>query len=115
MRLLPWDYGIRNLLRRPLRTTLTIFGLALVVFLLLVVMSFQRGLEGSLSRSGDPNVIVLVNVNAAENIENSSIPDEVSTVSRNEFASQLLQVGGQPAVSPELTIASRVSTPDNKD
>lgn len=115
MRLLPWDYGIRNLLRRPLRTALTILGLALVVFLLLVVMSFQRGLESSLSRSGDPNIVVLVNVNAAENIENSSIPDQVAAIARTEFSSQLLQVGGQPATSPELTIATRVSTPENKD
>lgn len=115
MRLLPWDYGIRNLLRRPLRTALTIMGLALVVFLLLVVMSFQRGLESSLARSGDSNIVVLVNVNAAENIENSSIADEVATVSRTEFSAYLQQVHGQPAASPELTIATRVTTPDRKD
>jgi ABC-type antimicrobial peptide transport system permease subunit len=68
-----------------------------------------------LTRSGDANVVVLVNVNAAENIENSSIPDEVATVSRTEFAAQLQQVQGQPAASPELTIATRVATPDRQD
>ena len=29
MRLLPWDYGVRNLARRPVRTALTALGLAL--------------------------------------------------------------------------------------
>ena len=54
MRLLPWDYGVRNLARRPVRTALTALGLALVVFLLLLVVGFVRGLELSLQQSGDP-------------------------------------------------------------
>ena len=43
MKLLPWDYGVRNLLRRPLRTLLTALGLALVIFLLFLVVGFVRG------------------------------------------------------------------------
>jgi ABC-type antimicrobial peptide transport system permease subunit len=108
MRLLPWDYGVRNLLRRPLRTLLTALGLTLVVFLLLLVMAFQRGLERSLQQSGEADVILVHNLNAAENIENSSISDEVATLARTEFSQLVLHVGGVPALSPELTIASRV-------
>src|SRR5438552_15191669 len=47
-RLLPWDYGVRNLLRRPARTAMTLFGLTVVVLLVLVVVGFIRGLESSL-------------------------------------------------------------------
>ena len=54
MRLLPWDYGVRNLARRPLRTALTGLGLALVVFLLLLVVGFVRGLELSLAAERRP-------------------------------------------------------------
>lgn len=108
MRRLPWDYGVRNLLRRPLRTALTALGLMLVVFLLLLVVSFLRGLELSLSRSGDPEVVMLHNVNAAENLENSSISDEVTALARTEFAPFMVAYGSQVAVSPELTIAVRV-------
>jgi ABC-type antimicrobial peptide transport system permease subunit len=108
MRLLPWDYGVRNLARRPLRTALTALGLTLVVFLLLVVVGFVRGLELSLSQSGDPEVVLLHNLNAAENLENSSIGDEVTTLARTEFAAHLVRYGETPAVSPELTVASRV-------
>lgn len=108
MRLLPWDYGVRNLLRRPLRTVLTALGLTLVVFLLLLVVAFQRGLELSLQQSGAADVLMLHNMNAAENIENSSISDEVAVLARTEFANHILHVGGIPALSPELTIASRV-------
>lgn len=109
MRLLPWDYGVRNLTRRPLRTVLTGLGLTLVVFLLLLVVGFVRGLELSLAQSGDPEVVLLHNVNAAENLENSSIGDEVVTLARTEFAAHLIRYGDTAAVSPELTVASRVS------
>lgn len=108
MRLLPWDYGVRNLARRPLRTALTGLGLALVVFLLLLVVGFVRGLELSLQQSGDAEVVLLHNANAAENLENSSIADEVPALVRTEFAAHLVKYGETAAVSPELTIASRV-------
>ena len=112
MKLLPWDYGVRNLLRRPVRTVLTAFGLTLVVFLLFLVVGFVRGLEKSLEQSGDPEVVMIHNVNSAENLENSSISDEVTALARTEFAPQLIKHRTVPAVSPELTIASRVGVSD---
>ena len=53
-RLLPWEYAIRNLFRRTLRTALTFVGLTTVVLLIFVVVGFIRGLEKSLTVSGDP-------------------------------------------------------------
>lgn len=114
MRLLPWDYGVRNLARRPLRTALTGLGLALVVFLLLMVVGFVRGLELSLQQSGDPEVMLLHNANSAENLENSSISDEVAPLARTEFAAHLVKYGPTAAVSPELTVASRIGAGDVK-
>jgi len=114
MTLLPWDYGVRNLLRRPLRTALTALGLALVVVLMLLVVAFVRGLDHSLRRSGDPDVILIHNANAAENIDNSSVSDEVAVVARAEFAPHLMHFAGQAAVSPELSLAVRVGLPDSE-
>ena len=54
VRLLPWEYGIRNLFRRPARSGLTLVALTTVVLLVLVVVAFIRGLESSLAVSGDP-------------------------------------------------------------
>ncbi|MFT3879690.1 MAG: ABC transporter permease [Gemmatales bacterium] len=114
MKLLPWDYGVRNLMRRPIRTLLTALGLTLVVFLLFLVVGFVRGLEKSLQQSGDPEVVMIHNVNSAENLENSSISDEVTTLARTEFSAHLVKYGTTPAVSPELTIASRVGLPESQ-
>ena len=64
LRLLPWEYGIRNLFRRPTRSALTLTALTTVVLLVLVVVAFIRGLESSLAVSGDPlsDVTVLKHV-----------------------------------------------------
>src|SRR5207248_4259826 len=72
-RLLPWEYGVRNLLRRPGRSALTLAGLALVALLVLVVVGFIRGLEASLAVSGDPQVVLIHAHGASENVENSSV------------------------------------------
>jgi hypothetical protein len=58
-RLLPWDYGVRNLFRRPSRSALTLGGLSIVVLLVLVVVGFIRGLEASLAATGRPNVMLV--------------------------------------------------------
>ena len=48
-------------------------GLGTVVLLVLVVVSFVRGLEASLVISGDPLVALVHSLGAAENIENASV------------------------------------------
>ena len=79
-RLLPWDYAIRNLFRRPARTAMTLFGLTLVVLLILVVVGLIRGLEISLSVSADPHVAMVHSLGAAETIEISSIPGQTASL-----------------------------------
>src|SRR5438105_882306 len=79
-RLLPWDYAIRNLFRRPARSALTLFGLSLVVLLILAVVGFIRGLETSLSVSGDPRVVMVHSLGASENVEISSISGQTTSL-----------------------------------
>jgi ABC-type lipoprotein release transport system permease subunit len=73
-RLLPWDYGVRNLLRRPSRSALTLGGLSIVILLVLVVVGFIRGLEASLAATGQPNVVLVYAMTSGADIENSAIP-----------------------------------------
>ena len=110
-RLLPWDYGVRNLLRRPLRSALTLVALATVVLLVFVVVGFIRGLETSLTVSGDPNVVLVYSVNAETNIENSSIAARTPgllTASLDGVSKQF----GVPHVSPELYLGTRIDLGD---
>lgn len=106
-RRLPWDYGVRNLLRRPARTALTLAALTTVVFLVLVVVGFIRGLEGSLQVSGDPAVVLVYSLGANENIENSAVP--VGSVGLLTASLDGVQRRyGEPHVSPELYLGTRI-------
>lgn len=113
-RLLPWDYGVRNLLRRPGRSALTLIGLGTAVFLVLVVVSFVRGLETSLAVSGDPLVTLVHSLGASENIENSTIPGQGAGV----LSASLPRIESRyrhKSVSPELYMGMEVTTESVKE
>ncbi|TWU34155.1 FtsX-like permease family protein [Novipirellula aureliae] len=107
--LLPWEYGVRNLARRPLRTALTLVALATVVMLVFVVVGFIRGLEQSLVVSGDESVVLVYSVNSEENIENSSIPARTPALLTASLDTAVRRFG-ITHVSPELYLGTRVKT-----
>lgn len=106
-RLLPWEYGVRNLFRRPTRSALTLAALTTVVLLVLIVVSFIRGLESSLAVSGNPRVVLVYSIGAAADIENSAIPARTAAL----LAASLDGVEhrfGSSYVAPELYIGTKV-------
>lgn len=107
--LLPWEYGVRNLARRPVRTVLTLVALATVVMLVFVVVGFIRGLERSLSISGDDDVVLVYSVNSEENIENSSIAARTPALLTASLDGTVKRFG-VTHVSPELYLGTRVTT-----
>src|SRR5438874_8686395 len=113
LRLLPWEYGVRNLFRRPGRSLLTLSGLTLVVLLVFVVVGFIRGLETSLAVSGDPRVVLVHSLGASENVENSSIPARSAALlsASLEGIQRRFQVA---YTSPELYLGTRVVTEDSE-
>ena len=119
VRLLPWEYGIRNLLRRPGRSLLTLVGLTLVVLLIFVVVGFVRGLEASLAVSGDPQVVLVHAMGATENVENSSIPARTPSLLAASLPGiqRRAGVGGSHAVyaSPELFLGTQVNVAGDEE
>lgn len=107
-RLLPWEYAIRNLFRRPLRTALTFAGLTTVILLVFVVVGFIRGLEKSLAVSGDPQVAVVFSLGMGENLEYSSIAMSTSDIVAASVEG-LAERYGQKYVSPELFLGTEMT------
>ena len=106
-RLLPWEYAIRNLFRRPLRTSLTFAGLTTVIVLVFVVVGFIRGLERSLVVSGDPQTAVIFSLGMGNNLEYSSIPMRTNDLVPASVAG-IQERFGQKYVSPELYLGTQV-------
>src|SRR5687768_3682763 len=80
MRLLPWDYGVRNLGRSPLRLALSVAGGALVVALVLAAGAFVRGMERSLAVSASPRNVILLGAGSEESLERSEIDPAVGSL-----------------------------------
>ena len=107
-RLLPWEYAIRNLFRRPSRTILTFVGLTTVIGLVLVVVGFIRGLERTLAVSGDPRTAIIFSLGMGKNLEYSSIAMRTSDLVPASVTG-IRERFGQKYVSPELYLGTQVS------
>ena len=106
---LPWEYGIRNLLRRPLRSALTLAGLTTVTLLVLLVLGFVRGLDRSLALSGDPQTVIVFSLGMGQNLEYSSVPMRTADLLSSSVQGVHERYGKQYA-SPELFLGTRVGT-----
>lgn len=107
MRLLPWEYGVRNLGRSPLRTAISVGAFLIVVVLLVAAGSFIRGLGESLGVSGEPRNVILLGAGSEESTERSEIPARTTGVvaaSVSGIRSRL----GVDYVSPEIHMALSV-------
>lgn len=106
-RLLPWDYGVRNLARVPARSALGAAGAALVVLLVLAAASFVRGMGRSLVGSGDPRNAVLLGAGSEESVERSEIAPAAASIAAASIP-RIATAGGQPLASPEIHVALAV-------
>ena len=107
---LPWEYGVRNLLRRPSRSLLTLMGLFTVILLIFVVVGFIRGLEASLAASGDTKTVLVYSLSSGADIENSAIPARTPSL-LSASLDGLEEQRGITFVSPEIYIGTKVEVP----
>lgn len=109
-RTIPWEYAVRNLFRRPLRTALTFAGLTTVILLIFVVVGFIRGLTGTLMTSGDARTAVVYSQGMGSNLEYSSIGMSVADLVPASVPG-IAERYGAKSVSPELYLGTEVTIP----
>jgi putative ABC transport system permease protein len=111
---LPWEFAIRNLLRRPLRSGLTFVGLTTILLLVLAVIGFIRGLERSLAKSGDARTAIIFGMGMGENLEYSSIPARTASLVESSVDG-VQQRYGRKYASPELYQATMLVVGDREE
>ena len=95
---LPLKYNFRNLIVRKSSTLATAFSIGLTVGVFLMVMALARGIDLTLSSSGEPlNLIVMREGSTAE--LNSTISRE--NLNNLIYLDGVAREGDQPLVSPE--------------
>lgn len=109
MRLLPFEYAVRNLGRSPVRLVASVGGSALVVLLVLAAAGFVRGMERSLSISGSAENVILLGAGSEESIERSQIGLQTATLVAGSVPG-IRERLGVAYVSPEVHMALVVKT-----
>ena len=114
MRLLPFDYAVRNLGRSPLRLAMSVLGATLVVMLVITAAGFVRGMEKSLAGSGSNDNVILLGAGSEESIERSELKASVASQAAASIRGVRTKLG-QPYVSSEVHMALPVTdTPDRE-
>src|SRR4051812_1380404 len=114
MRLLPWEYAVRNLGRHPLRLMLSLAGSALVVLLVLAAAAFVRGMERSLSVAGSGKNVILLGAGSEESLERSEVQPSVGSIAIASVEGLKQQLGVH-YVSPEVHMATLVKESGESD
>ncbi|MFH1227872.1 MAG: FtsX-like permease family protein [Planctomycetota bacterium] len=100
---LPLKYNIRNLMRRKVRTLLTITGIALVVLVSIFMLSFSRGMFLTIKSSGSPDNVIVLSRKGQE-LGLSSLASADYNLLRN-IPEIKKNAQGQPLISPEIYYA----------
>lgn len=107
MKLLPFDYAVRNLARSPTRLLLSVLGTTLVVLLALAAGAFVRGMDRSLRVDDVSGNVILMGAGSEESVERSEISPTVPgllSASVQGIRSRL----GVAYVSPEVHMQTTV-------
>lgn len=109
VKLLPFEYSVRNLGRSPRRLVGSILGATLVVMLVTAAAAFVRGMERSLRVSGGEQNVMLLGAGSEESVERS----EIRAGSAAEVAATVAGIRarlGVAYVSPEAHTAMVLKT-----
>ena len=109
LRVLPFEYAVRNLGRSPVRLLASVLGSTLVVLLALTAGGFVRGMERALSVSGSDRNVILVGAGSEESVERSQIDMGVPTLVAASVPGIKRRLGVD-YVSPEVNMALVVKT-----
>lgn len=107
MRLLPFEYAVRNLGRSHVRLGLSLFGSALVVLLVLAAGAFVRGMDQSLRTSGRDDNVILLGAGSEESLQRSEIQPSVGSLAAASIPGIRTRLG-VPYASEEVYVDLQV-------
>lgn len=104
MKMIPFDYAVRNLGRSPRRTLAILVGNTLVVCLIIAAAAFVEGMRASLSVRDDSNNVILIATGSEESLERSEIPATTPGI-LSASVPGIQSAAGVSFISPEIVAA----------
>ena len=107
--MLPFSYLLRNLLRRRVRTAVTVMGIAATTLLVIAMTAFAKGMHDAAEGNVRYDSVYLLGSSAEVDLVRSVVSRGNAEVAAAS-APGVLEVGGVRAASVELHIATRNGT-----
>ncbi len=106
---LPLRYNLRSIMQRKTRSLLTAGGVAVAIFVSVLMIALSRGLLSSALNTASPDTVIVLS-KGAESMEFSAIdPSDFHRLTSSEF---IAQASGRPLASPEAYLSTFVTFPD---
>ena len=102
---MPIRYCLRSLLHRRARSLLTILGVAVAIFVSVLMLGLSRGLLHSTQGTASPGNVIVLSL-GAESMEFSAI--EPADFQRFRYEDLILRIDGEPLASPEKLLSTFV-------
>jgi putative ABC transport system permease protein len=99
---IPFSYNLKNLWTRRLTTSLTIGGMALVVFVFSAVLMLAEGLKKTLVATGSPDNVVVIRKGSDSEIQSGVERIQASTIETQPEVS--MGENGVPLAAKELVV-----------
>ncbi len=108
---LPLNYSFRNALVRWRSTIATVLGIALVVFVFVLLQSLAAGIEKSSSNTGDPRNIMVVRKGSTA--ESASLISRQTLTEIRYFEEIARNENGEPIISADVLVLASLPRRDN--
>lgn len=107
---LPLNYSFRNALVRWRSTIATVLGIALVVFVFVLLQSLAAGIEKSSSNTGDPRNIMVVRKGSTA--ESASLISRQTLTEMRYFEEIARNENGEPIISADVLVLANLPRRD---
>lgn len=113
MKMLPWNYGVRNLGRSPVRTGLCIGSAMLISLIAIGASGVIGGLERSLKTEIPPDVAVVFGAGSEDSLERSDIDARTASLIAASVPG-IRSIDDMEYISPEVIMAVSLDMDDQK-
>ena len=109
---IPLKYNLRNLFVRKVSTGMTVFVIALVVLVFLMVMSLAEGITKTLTRSTSSRNVIVMRTGAQSEMQSFVLPEQYETIRTLPGIEH--DAKGDPLASPELVVLVNIPKKSGK-
>jgi ABC-type antimicrobial peptide transport system permease subunit len=104
--MIPFNYSLRSLVRRPFTIVVTVIGLSLVVFVFAAVLMLARGVGETLAHNGQPDNVLILRDSAGSEVQGVLSRDQLRFLqSMPEIAAAS---DGKPLIAGEVVLIAAI-------